>query len=40
MLAKRVDVMTLGRISRHKDLSLLMKVYYRTTEEEIAAKLR
>ena len=39
-LSKRVDVMTLARISRHKDLSLLMKVYYRESADEIAAKLR
>lgn len=39
-LSKRVDVLTLARISRHKDLSLLMKVYYRESPEEIAAKLR
>lgn len=39
-LSKRVDVMTLARISRHKDLSLLMRVYYRESADEIAAKLR
>lgn len=35
-LAKKVDVMTLAKISRHKDLSLLMNVYYRTKAEYIA----
>lgn len=35
-LAKKVDVMTLAKISRHKDLSLLMNVYYRTKAEDIA----
>lgn len=35
-LAKKVDVMTLAKISRHKDLSLLMNVYYRKTAEDIA----
>lgn len=38
-LAKKVDVMVLARISRHKDISLLHRVYYRTTAEEIARKL-
>lgn len=35
-LAKKVDVMVLARISRHKDISLLHRVYYRTTASEIA----
>ncbi|MDV7398319.1 hypothetical protein RZS08_43345, partial [Arthrospira platensis SPKY1] len=39
LLARRVDVLTLARISRHKDLSLLMRVYYRDTPEEIAKRL-
>lgn len=38
-LAKKVDVMTLARISGHKDLRILMDHYYRTTADEIAAKL-
>lgn len=39
LLARRVDVMTLARISRHKDLSLLLNVYYRETPEQISARL-
>ena len=39
LLAKRVDVLTLAKISRHKDLSLLMNTYYRESEEEIAARI-
>lgn len=39
LLAKKWDVMTLARISRHKDISLLHRVYYRATSAEIAAKL-
>lgn len=39
LLAKKVDVMILARISRHKDISLLHRVYYRTTAAEIAAKI-
>lgn len=35
-LAKKVDVLTLAKISRHKDLSLLSNVYYRTKAEDIA----
>jgi integrase len=35
-LAKKVDVMTLAKISRHKDLSLLMRVYYRPSPSAIA----
>lgn len=38
-LAKRVDVMTLARISGHKDINLLFNTYYRETEEDIAARL-
>lgn len=39
LLAKKVDVMTLARISRHTDISLLFRVYYRVSADEIAAKL-
>jgi integrase len=35
-LAKKVDVLTLAKISRHKDLSLLSNVYYRQTADSIA----
>jgi hypothetical protein len=39
LLAKKVDVMVLARISRHRDIGLLHKVYYRTTAEDIAKRL-
>lgn len=39
LLAKKVDVMTLSRISRHKDLKILLNTYYRITVDDIAAKL-
>ena len=39
LLARKVDVMVLARISRHSDISLLHRVYYRVTADEIAAKL-
>jgi hypothetical protein len=39
LLAKKVDVMVLARISRHKDIGLLHRVYYRTTAEDIAKRL-
>jgi hypothetical protein len=32
-------VMTLARISRHKNLNILMETYYRETAEQIAARL-
>jgi hypothetical protein len=39
LLARRVDVLTLSRISRHKDVSLLGRVYYRESVEDIAKRL-
>jgi len=39
LLSRRVDVLTLARISRHKDLSLLSNTYYRESAEQIAARL-
>lgn len=38
-LARKVDVMTLARISGHSDLRTLMQAYYRETAEQIAARL-
>lgn len=38
-LARKVDVMTLARISGHRDVSLLYRVYYRESEEAISARL-
>ena len=38
-LARRYDVMTLARISRHKNLKTLLSTYYRETAEDIAARL-
>lgn len=38
-LARKVDVMTLGKISGHKDPKMLLAVYYRETAEQIAARL-
>jgi integrase len=38
-LSRKVDVLTLAKISRHKDLSLLSNVYYRESAENIAAKI-
>ena len=39
-LSKRADVMVLARISGHRDISLLHRVYYRATADEIARGLR
>lgn len=38
-LSRRLDVMTLARISRHKNMKILMDTYYRETAEQIAARL-
>ena len=38
-LARRVDLLTLARISGHKDLALLNEVYYRESAEDISARL-
>lgn len=39
-LARRVDVLTLQRISGHKDIRTLASVYYRESAESIASRLR
>lgn len=39
LLARKVDVLTLAKISRHKNLSLLSNVYYRETPEQVAARI-
>lgn len=39
LLARRVDVLTLQRISGHADINILSKSYYRETPEQIAARL-
>lgn len=38
-MARRVDVLTLARISGHKDLRVLMDSYYRETSSQIAKRL-
>lgn len=38
-LSRKVDVMTLAKISGHKDLRMLQNVYYRESAEEIAARM-
>lgn len=38
-LSRKVDVMTLAKISGHRDLSILQNTYYRETAEDIAARL-
>lgn len=40
MLARKVDVMTLQRISRHRDTSLLYRIYYRESAEEVSGRLQ
>jgi integrase len=38
-MSRKVDVMTLAKISGHKDLRVLQEVYYRESAEDIAARL-
>lgn len=38
-LARRVDVMTLARITGHRDLRTLLDAYYRESPEQIAARM-
>jgi integrase len=38
-LARKVDVLTLAKISGHRDINLLSRVYYRETAEQIAPRL-
>lgn len=39
-LSRRMDVMTLSKISGHRDINLLINTYYRERPEQIAARLR
>ena len=39
LLSRKVDVMTLAKISGHADLKILQHVYYRESAEDIAARL-
>lgn len=39
LMARRMDVLTLARISRHKDLRLLISTYYRESAEDISKRL-
>jgi integrase len=38
-LARKVNVLTLARVSGHADLKMLSRVYYRETAEDIAARI-
>jgi integrase len=38
-MSRRMDVLTLARISGHRDLSLLLNVYYREAAADVAARL-
>jgi len=37
--SRKVDVLTLARISGHRDLKILMQHYYRESAEDIAKRL-
>jgi integrase len=39
-MSKRVDVMTLAKISGHRDVNLLLSTYYRDSPESIGSRLR
>lgn len=39
MMSRKMDVLTLARISGHKDLSLLLSTYYRESAAEVSARL-
>jgi hypothetical protein len=39
LMSRKMDILTLARISRHRDLDLLRRVYYRETAESISARL-
>lgn len=39
LLSRRMDVLTLARISRHRDLKVLMNSYYRESAAEISARI-
>lgn len=38
-MSRRMDVMTLQKISRHRDVNILTNTYYRETAEQISARL-
>lgn len=39
LLARKVDILTLARISRHKNIRMLSDVYYRETAEDISRRI-
>jgi Phage integrase SAM-like domain len=39
LMSRKMDVLTLARVSRHRNLELLRAVYYRATAEEISRRL-
>ena len=38
-LSRRMDVLTLSRISRHRDLNILLASYYRERPEDISRRI-
>lgn len=38
-LSRRMDVLTLARISRHRDLNILLASYYREAPEDISRRI-
>ncbi|MBF5006023.1 tyrosine-type recombinase/integrase [Diaphorobacter caeni] len=39
LMARKMDILTLARVSRHKNLELLRSTYYRETADDIAARI-
>lgn len=39
LMARKMDVLTLSKISRHRDLNILMNTYYRESAEQVSARL-
>ncbi len=39
LMSRKMDILTLARISRHRDLDLLRSTYYRETAEQISARI-
>jgi integrase len=40
LMARKVDVLTLSRISRHRNINILMRKYYRESAEEISGRIK
>jgi integrase len=39
LMSRKMDVLTLSKISRHRDMNILMNTYYRETAEQVSARI-